>query len=134
MFISLFLIGGIGQIGTTSADWASAIMLLCWSVAYQFSVSRVLCRYSQSDGVTRQVGTVCYSLVAELSSRRLLIKSIALGRGVSHVTLATPQVLIHCLALLHRRYRHRHNHAVHAEPHRMELEGANRLIVLSQSD
>lgn len=65
MFISLFLIGGIGQINTVPANWASAVMLLAWAVAYQFSV-----------------GTVCYSLVAELSSRRLLIKSIALGRGL----------------------------------------------------
>lgn len=65
MFISLFLIGGIGTIGSTAANWASAVMLLMWSVAYQFSV-----------------GTVAYALVAELSSRRLLMKSINLGRGL----------------------------------------------------
>lgn len=43
MFVSLILIGGIAQIGTTASNWASAIMLLIWSVAYQFSV-RYPCR------------------------------------------------------------------------------------------
>lgn len=65
MGISLLLIGGISLIGTTASNWASAIMLLVWSVVYQFTV-----------------GSVAFSLVSELSSRRLLIKSINLGRGL----------------------------------------------------
>ena len=39
MFIFLIIIGGVSTIPGTNAAWASAVMLLCWSVAYQFSVS-----------------------------------------------------------------------------------------------
>jgi len=40
MFVFLIIIGGVSTIPGTNAAWASAVMLLCWSVAYQFSVSR----------------------------------------------------------------------------------------------
>lgn len=60
----LLIIGGVSTIHTTAASWAAGVMLLMWSVAYQFTV-----------------GTVCYSLVAEIPSRRLAIKSINLGRA-----------------------------------------------------
>jgi len=65
MFFALIVIGGVSLNSSVGASWAAAIMLLMWSVAYQFTV-----------------GTIAYSLVAELSSRRLLIKSINLGRGL----------------------------------------------------
>jgi hypothetical protein len=38
MFVFLIIIGGVSTIEGTKAAWASAIMLLCWSIAYQFSV------------------------------------------------------------------------------------------------
>lgn len=38
MFVFLIIIGGVSTIEGTRAAWASAIMLLCWSIAYQFSV------------------------------------------------------------------------------------------------
>jgi len=38
MFCFLIIIGGVSTIPGSNAAWASAIMLLCWSVAYQFSV------------------------------------------------------------------------------------------------
>ncbi|ORY20425.1 putative general alpha-glucoside permease [Naematelia encephala] len=65
MGIALIIIGAVSTVDTQAASWAAAIMLLMWSVGYQFSV-----------------GTICYSLVSELSSRRLLIKTINLGRGL----------------------------------------------------
>jgi len=39
MFVFLIIIGGVSTIPGSDAAWASAVMLLCWSVAYQFSVS-----------------------------------------------------------------------------------------------
>ena len=65
MFCMLILIGGVSLIGTTASAWATGALLLLWSVCYQTTV-----------------GTVAYSLVAELSSRRLLIKTINIGRGL----------------------------------------------------
>jgi SP family general alpha glucoside:H+ symporter-like MFS transporter len=38
MFVFLLIIGGVSTIPGTQASWAAAIMLLCWSIAYQFSV------------------------------------------------------------------------------------------------
>ncbi|TXT10537.1 hypothetical protein VHUM_02042 [Vanrija humicola] len=64
----LLIIGGVSLIGTKGSSWAVGVMLLVWSVAYQFTV-----------------GTVCYALVAEIPSRRLAIKSINIGRGFYNV-------------------------------------------------
>ncbi|TXT10531.1 hypothetical protein VHUM_02036 [Vanrija humicola] len=68
MFCVLLIIGGVSTLNTTASSWAVGCMLLIWSVCYQFTV-----------------GTVCYSLVAELPSRRLAIKTINLGRGFYNV-------------------------------------------------
>jgi len=65
MFFMLLIIGGVSTVKSTAASWAAGVMLLVWSVAYQFTV-----------------GTVCFSLATEMSSRRLLIKTLNLGRGV----------------------------------------------------
>lgn len=65
MFCVLIIIGGVSTIHSNGASWAVGIMLLIWSVAYQFTV-----------------GTVCYSLVTEFASRHLAIKTISLGRGM----------------------------------------------------
>jgi MFS transporter, SP family, general alpha glucoside:H+ symporter len=46
-----------------AASLATGSIMLVWALCYQLSV-----------------GTVCYSLVAELSTRRLQIKTVALGR------------------------------------------------------
>lgn len=42
MFVFLIIIGGVSLVPGTNAAWASAIMLLCWSVAYQFSVGSLV--------------------------------------------------------------------------------------------
>jgi len=38
MFVFLLILGGVSLIPGESAGWAGAVMLLSWSVAYQFSV------------------------------------------------------------------------------------------------
>ncbi|WOO85088.1 Maltose permease MAL31 [Vanrija pseudolonga] len=68
MCMVLLIIGGISLIGNKASSLAIGIILLTWQVAYQFTV-----------------GTVCYSLVAEIPSRRLAIKSINLGRGCYNI-------------------------------------------------
>ncbi|KAF2826131.1 sugar transporter [Ophiobolus disseminans] len=64
----LFVMGflGIGSENTKeSRAMATGAMMIVWAMFYQLTV-----------------GTVCYSLVAELSSRRLQIKTVVLGRNL----------------------------------------------------
>lgn len=66
LFIMLFIMGFLGlvpQAHRESAALATGSMMILWAAVYQLTV-----------------GTVCYSLVAEISSRRLQIKTIVLGR------------------------------------------------------
>ncbi|TVY41052.1 Maltose permease [Lachnellula occidentalis] len=67
----LFIIGFLGLVPEahkTQASLATGCMLLIWALCYQLTV-----------------GTVCYSLVAELSTRRLQIKTVVLGRNLYNV-------------------------------------------------
>jgi SP family general alpha glucoside:H+ symporter-like MFS transporter len=67
----LVLIGFLGLVPSTHRDQASLAtgsMMLCWALFYQLSV-----------------GTVAYSLVAEISTRRLQIKTVVLGRILYNV-------------------------------------------------
>ncbi|KAJ4415894.1 hypothetical protein N0V82_007088 [Gnomoniopsis sp. IMI 355080] len=62
----LFILGFLGLVPEANKDKAAIAtgsIMLCWSLCYQLTV-----------------GTVCYSLVSELSSRRLQIKTVVLGR------------------------------------------------------
>ncbi|ROV92477.1 hypothetical protein VSDG_06665 [Cytospora chrysosperma] len=64
--VMLFVLGFLGLVPAENKDQASIAtgsIMLCWALCYQLSV-----------------GTVCFSLVAEISSRRLQIKTIVLGR------------------------------------------------------
>lgn len=64
----LFILGFLGLVPDaqrTQASVATGSIMLVWSLFYQLTV-----------------GTVCYSLVGELSSRRLQIKTIVLGRNL----------------------------------------------------
>jgi SP family general alpha glucoside:H+ symporter-like MFS transporter len=65
MCITLVVIGGVSLVHSTAASWAAGGLLLAWSVAYQFTV-----------------GTVCFSLMTEIPSRRLVIKTVNVGRGL----------------------------------------------------
>lgn len=69
MFIILMIIGGLGvpQL-STSIGWASGALILILTFVYDFTV-----------------GPVCYSLVAELPSTRLRIKTVVLSRNVYNV-------------------------------------------------
>lgn len=62
----LLIMGFLGLVpNRDSASLATGSMMLCWALVYQLTV-----------------GTVCYSLVAELSTRRLQIKTVVLGRAM----------------------------------------------------
>ncbi|KAJ9496148.1 hypothetical protein LTR96_008653 [Exophiala xenobiotica] len=69
MFIVLMIIGGLGvPVLSTSVGWASGALILILTFVYDFTV-----------------GPVCYSLVAELPSTRLRIKTVVLSRNVYNV-------------------------------------------------
>ncbi|KXG53002.1 Major facilitator superfamily domain, general substrate transporter [Penicillium griseofulvum] len=67
----LFLLGFLGLVPESHRDQgslATGSLMLCWALFYQLSV-----------------GTVAYSLVAEISTRRLQIKTVVLGRVLYNV-------------------------------------------------
>ena len=69
MFIGLMIIGCLGIPHLmTSTGWAIGALMLCLTFVYDFTV-----------------GPVCYSLVAELPSTRLRIKTVVLSRNVYNV-------------------------------------------------
>ena len=64
----LFILGFLGLVPHShrkEASLATGCIMLVWAMCYQLTV-----------------GTVCYSLVAELSTRRLQIKTVVLGRNL----------------------------------------------------
>ncbi|RYP67077.1 hypothetical protein DL769_005865 [Monosporascus sp. CRB-8-3] len=64
LFCMLLILGFLGLAeDRTAASLATGCIMLVWALCYQLTV-----------------GTVCYSLVAELSTRRLQIKTVVLGR------------------------------------------------------
>jgi MFS transporter, SP family, general alpha glucoside:H+ symporter len=66
MFVILMVIGGLGVPAlSSSVGWASGACILILTFAYDITV-----------------GPVCYSLVAELPSTRLRIKTVVLARNV----------------------------------------------------
>ena len=70
MFIILIIIGCLGiPKASTSTGWATGALLLVLTFCYDITV-----------------GPVCYSLVAELPSTRLRIKSVVLSRNVYNGT------------------------------------------------
>jgi SP family general alpha glucoside:H+ symporter-like MFS transporter len=69
MFVILMIIGGLGvPTQTSSTAWATGALILILTFTYDFTV-----------------GPVCYSLVAELPSTRLRIKTVVLSRNVYNV-------------------------------------------------
>jgi len=69
MFVILIIIGGLGvPTQTSSVSWASGALILILTFIYDFTV-----------------GPVCYSLVAELPSTRLRIKTVVLSRNVYNI-------------------------------------------------
>jgi SP family general alpha glucoside:H+ symporter-like MFS transporter len=80
----LFILGFLGLVPHAHKDQASLAtgsIMLIWALFYQLSV-----------------GTVCYSLVAEISTRRLQIKTVVLGRNLYNIvgiicSVLTPYML-----------------------------------------
>lgn len=71
LFTMLLILGFLGLVpksANNGASMAAGSIMLVWAACYQLSV-----------------GTVCYSLVAEMSTRRLQIKTIVLGRASYNV-------------------------------------------------
>ena len=69
MFVILMIIGGLGIPALSqNVGWATGALILILTFAYDFTV-----------------GPVCYSLVAELPSTRLRIKTVVLARNVYNV-------------------------------------------------
>lgn len=66
--IMLFILGFLGLVPEAhrrESSIATGSIMLGWALTYQLTV-----------------GTVCYSLVSELSTRRLQIKTVVLGRAL----------------------------------------------------
>ena len=82
--LMLFILGFLGLVPHShlkEASLATGSIMLVWAMCYQLTV-----------------GTVCYSLVAELSTRRLQIKTVVLGRNLYNVvgvicSVITPYML-----------------------------------------
>jgi SP family general alpha glucoside:H+ symporter-like MFS transporter len=80
----LFVVGFLGLVPHAhkkEASLATGSIMLVWALFYQSTV-----------------GTVCYSLVAELSTRRLQIKTVVLGRNLYNIvgivcSVLTPYML-----------------------------------------
>ncbi|KAF2633329.1 maltose permease MAL61 [Macroventuria anomochaeta] len=80
----LFVMGFLGLVPAAHREqgaMATGAMMIVWAMFYQLTV-----------------GTVCYSLVAELSTRRLQIKTVVLGRNLYNIigiitSVLTPYML-----------------------------------------
>lgn len=79
LFSMLFIMGFLGLVGDAHRDQAALAtgsLMIVWALFYQLTV-----------------GTVCYSLVAELSTRRLQIKTVVLGRNLYNIAAIITNVL-----------------------------------------
>ena len=79
LWTMLMVLGFLGLVPESHRDagaLATGSIMLIWALFYQFTV-----------------GTVCYSLVAEMSTRRLQIKTVALGRATYNVVAIVCNVL-----------------------------------------
>lgn len=79
LFSMLFIIGFLGLVPDAHRDQAALAtgsLMIVWALFYQLTV-----------------GTVCYSLVAELSTRRLQIKTVVLGRNLYNIVGIITNVL-----------------------------------------
>lgn len=68
LFSMLLILGFLGLVHNDKGPIATGSLMIVWSLFYQLTV-----------------GTVCYSLVGELSSRRLQIKTVVLGRNLYNI-------------------------------------------------
>ncbi|KAK4547954.1 hypothetical protein LTR36_010673 [Oleoguttula mirabilis] len=79
LFAMLFVMGFLGLVPAShkaEAGLATGSLMIVWALFYQLTV-----------------GTVCYSLVAEISTRRLQIKTVVLGRNLYNIVGIITSVL-----------------------------------------
>ncbi|KAG0157111.1 hypothetical protein PDIDSM_4295 [Penicillium digitatum] len=76
MLLIMGFLGLVPEEHKTQASLATGAMMLIWALFYQLTV-----------------GTVCFSLVAELSTRRLQIKTVVLGRNLYNIVAIVCGVL-----------------------------------------
>lgn len=77
LFVTLLILGLLGiPDDRGAASLATGVIMLVWAAFYQLTV-----------------GTIAFSLVAELSTRRLQIKTVALGRALYNVVAIICNVL-----------------------------------------
>jgi MFS transporter, SP family, general alpha glucoside:H+ symporter len=77
MFVMLIILGCLGiPNDRNAASLATGAIMLVWAAVYQCTV-----------------GTIAFSLVAEMSTRRLQIKTVALGRALYNVVAIVNNVL-----------------------------------------
>ncbi|OJD16372.1 hypothetical protein ACJ73_08890 [Blastomyces percursus] len=76
MLLVMGFLGLVPESKRESGSLATGSMMLVWALVYQLTV-----------------GTVCYSLVGELSSRRLQIKTVVLGRILYNIAAIVCNVL-----------------------------------------
>lgn len=77
--IALFVMGFLGLVpasNRSAGSMATGAMMMVWALFYQLTV-----------------GTVCYSLVAEMPTRRLQVKTVALGRNMYNVVAIVCNIL-----------------------------------------
>ncbi|KAG5752245.1 hypothetical protein H9Q70_005106 [Fusarium xylarioides] len=81
MLLIMGFLGLVPEAHRSQSSLATGCMMIVWALFYQLTI-----------------GTVCYSLVGELSSRRLQIKTVVLGRNLYNVvgiinSVLTPYML-----------------------------------------
>jgi SP family general alpha glucoside:H+ symporter-like MFS transporter len=77
--VTLYVMGFLALVPDSSrgaASMATGVLMLVWALFFQCSV-----------------GTIAYSLVAELSTRRLQIKTVVLGRNLYNIVAIASNVL-----------------------------------------
>lgn len=118
LFVTLLCLGFLGLVPEShkhEASLATGSLMIVWAAFYQFSV-----------------GTVAFSLVAEMSTRRLQVKTVALSRVAYNlaaivVNVLTPYMLVrvHCCPCSQNVYTNRNE----TEPNSMELGQLRRLLL-----
>ena len=92
--VALFVMGFLGLVPDAhrqAASLATGVLMLVWALFYQCSVGFVVSL--SSNCADRGFRTIAYSLVAELSTRRLQIKTVVLGRNMYNIVAIICNVL-----------------------------------------
>jgi len=92
--VSLMIMGFLGLAkdkNENASSLATGSMMLVWATCYQLSVGYVIDTISYHTSLI--LSTIAFSLVAEMSTRRLQIKTVAMGRAAYNVAAIIVNVL-----------------------------------------